>query len=285
MSLSENYNKEIDDILNINPRIRHVYFLSANEISGFDKITGICAERITTNYEIALFLETEGYCVIDGKKFDIHRGDIRFLRPGQSIYSKKFGDFFSLHFSIGKNHNDFLDSIPTFMPSYNLKSFSNLLKELILADSGSSIKDALMLKYKMHKTLYTLHQTALNYEKNINLSSKSRNVIDAAIEYFESHIADNIGLNEISNAVNLHPVYFNRFFSKAIGIPPMNYLRKLRLNKAKELLLTTNLKVITIAKKCGFSSSSYFILQFKKEFSCTPAEFRAITNEDLSDLL
>ena len=276
----------IEKVLSMNPYVKHVYFLPS-ECAGFDKETGLCPERTVENYEVALFLEKGGYAVIDGETHDIHKGDIRFMRPGQKIYSKKFGDFFSLHFSFSKDSdkkladNDFIKEIPSFMPSYNIKSYSNLFKELILAGSGNTIEDALLMKYKMNKMLYNLYKTADNFIHSSEMSDKSKTFIDMAIEFMENNISENIGLDEISEYVNLHPVYFNRIFSKAIGTPPISYLKKLRLNKAKGLLLTTNLKIVTIAKKCGFSTSSYFIVQFRREFGCTPSEYRTINNEDL----
>lgn len=278
----------LEKVLSMNPHVEHVYYLPSS-VSGedYDKETGLCHERITDHYEVALFMETGGYSVVDDVRYDIHKGDIRFLKPGQRLYSKKFGDFFSLHFTLSRNpenavvENDFTNEIPTFMPSYNIKSYSNLLKELILAGSGNTVKDSLLMKYKMNKMLHKLYVTAQNFKKSADMSGKSLTIIEEAIEFMESNLSENIGLDEISAHVNLHPVYFNRIFSKAIGTPPISYLKKLRLNKAKALLLTTNMKVINIAVKCGFSTSSYFIVQFRKEFGCTPSEYRTINNEDL----
>ncbi len=280
----------LDEVLRMNPHVECVYFIPSTTNTAFDKETGLCPERTVEHYEIALFPEDGGYCVIDDEKYDIHKGDIRFLRPGQKLYSKKFGDFFSLHFTLSEIpenkdiDNGFFREIPTFMPSYNLKSYINLFKELILAGSGNTVEDMLILKYKMNKMLCNLYNTSQSFKKSADMSDKSRTIIEKAINFMENNLSENIGLDEISAHVNLHPVYFNRIFSKSIGTPPIGYLKKLRLNKAKALLLTTNLKVVKIAQRCGFATSSYFIVQFRKEFGCTPSEYRAINNEDIYSL-
>lgn len=277
---------ELEKIANLNLNLKIAYFLPEEKNNSFDKDTGLCAERITENYEIALFLENGGYTDIDGKKYNIHKGDLRFLRPNQKLVSKKFGDFFSIHLTISSEDNsDPADSIiirdmPSFMPSYNLKSYVNICKELILAHSSNTIEDMLLAKYKINKLFYKMYLTSQNHKKSADMSDKSRTIIITAIEFMENNISNSIGLDEISASVDLHPVYFNRVFSKSMGIPPIGYLKKLRLNKAKALLLTTNMKVVNIAKKCGFTTSSYFIVQFRKEFGCTPSEYRAISNED-----
>lgn len=276
---------EFADIVSLNPVAEYLAFLPSATLQGFDKVTGLCKERTCQHYEAALFLEDGGYSVIDDVKYDIHKGDLRFLRPGQKIYSKKMGDFYSLHFSFGNDEKsnliatEFTKDFPVFMPSNNLKGYSSLFKELIAAKMGDTVKSAFLFKIKTIEFVCHLHETMVKFSSTSELSGKSRNVIDTVLDYFEKNYANDIGLEEISKCVKLHPVYFNRLFSTAMGIPPIAYLKRLRLNKSKELLLGTNLKVISIAERCGFSSSSYFIVQFKKEFGCTPAEFRSRNSE------
>ncbi len=277
----ENFRK----ILEMNPRIESIYVLMTSDHIYFDSVTGICNERVTERYEVVLFLEDGGYTVIDGVKYDIHKGNIRFLRPNQRVYSKKFGKYVSIGFTLANaeeifEENEFLKELPSFMFAYNIKSYLNLFKELDVARSGNKIEDALLLKYKTNELLLNLYKTSQNYNKSKDVSDKSRSVVEKAIKYMETNLSKNIGLDEISEYVNLHPVYFNRTFSKAIGTPPINYLKKLRLNKAKDLLITTNYKIVNIAKKCGFSSSSYFIVQFRSEFGCTPSEYRTANNDE-----
>ena len=165
------------------------------------------------------------------------------------------------------------------MDSRNPKAYLTLFNELTVANSSNTIESALLLKYKMNKLLYNLYITVQTCKKPIEIIDKSRTTIDKAIEFIESNLSKNIGLDEISAHVNLHPVYFNRIFSKTVGTPPIGFLNRRRLEKAKDLLLTTNMKIVNIAVKCGFSTSSYFIVQFKREYGCTPSVYRLINSE------
>lgn len=277
--------KEFNDIVSLNPIADYLAFLPSSCLSEFDKVTGLCPERTVKNYEVALFLYDGGYCVIDNEKFDIHKGDLRFLRPGQVIYSKKMGDFYSIHFSFGLGENsdkiaeELTKDIPTFMPSYDINLYTSLFKDLISTQASTTVSHAFLLKIKILEFLNHVIETAVKHNNASQVSGKSQSIIEKTIDFFENNYFNDIGLEEISKNVNLHPVYFNRLFSSTMGIPPIAYLKHLRLTKSKELLLGTNLKIIDIAQKCGFSTSSYFIVQFKKEFGCTPAEFRSKNNE------
>ena len=275
----ENFEK----ILEMNPHIESVYVLMTSVRIYFDSVTGISDERVTKRYEVVLFLEDGGYTVIDGVKYDIHKGNIRFLRPNQRVYSKKFGEFVSFSFSLANKdgnvgENEFIKEIPTFMYAYNLKAILIIFKEISAAKAGDSIEDALLLRYKIDELMHNLYKISQSNKTIEKFKGKNINVIEIAIEYMETHISDNIGLEEISKHVNLHPVYFNRIFSKSIGTPPIGYLKKLRLERAMDLLLTTNYKVVDIAKLCGFTTSSYFISQFNAEMGCTRTAYRAANN-------
>ena len=165
------------------------------------------------------------------------------------------------------------------MPSYDINLYTSLFKDLISAQASTTVYHAFLLKIKILDFLNHVIETAVKHNNASQVSGKSQSIIEKTIDFFENNYFNDIGLEEISKNVNLHPVYFNRLFSSTMGIPPIAYLKHLRLTKSKELLLGTNLKIIDIAQKCGFSTSSYFIVQFKNEFGCTPAEFRSKNNE------
>lgn len=63
-------------------------------------------------------------------------------------------------------------------------------------------------------------------------------------------------------------------FKKETGIPFMKYLLDLRLEKSKELLLSTGMKNFEIALEVGFSSANYFSFCFKKELGVSPSNFK-----------
>ena len=61
---------------------------------------------------------------------------------------------------------------------------------------------------------------------------------------------------------------------KCFGIAPQEFLLRTRLNRSLKLLNETDFSVEQIAYRCGFNSCSYFIKQFKSEFSTTPIQYK-----------
>lgn len=102
-------------------------------------------------------------------------------------------------------------------------------------------------------------------------------VIEQVKEYIKNNYADpEISLNSAAAVASVSPNHLSAIFSKETGITFIEYLIKLRLNKAKELLKTSNLRSSDIAYQVGYSDPHYFSHIFKKYEKCTPNEYRGI---------
>lgn len=67
---------------------------------------------------------------------------------------------------------------------------------------------------------------------------------------------------------------YHRQFVQVIGLSPAEYILKRKIEKAKELLASTDMSVTDIAYRYGFSSSQYFATAFKRFCYCTPTQYR-----------
>ena len=70
--------------------------------------------------------------------------------------------------------------------------------------------------------------------------------------------------------------YFVRLFKSTYGKTPINVLIDLRMERASDLIVNTNIPITDIAESCGYSSVSYFITEYKKHFGITPLKQRKI---------
>ena len=84
----------------------------------------------------------------------------------------------------------------------------------------------------------------------------------------------------VSDALEITPAYFSAFFIREVGIGFNEYITGLRVEQAKELLEQTNKKVSDIAVQCGFRSSSYFIVVFRKQTGMSPKEYQNMKNSN-----
>lgn len=100
-------------------------------------------------------------------------------------------------------------------------------------------------------------------------------LIHQAREYIVHHYADSeLSLNVVAAHVNLSPSHFSTIFSRETGETFIEYLTRIRIEKAKELLKTTGLKSFEIADRVGYGDPHYFSTVFKKNTGLSPIEFR-----------
>ncbi len=84
-----------------------------------------------------------------------------------------------------------------------------------------------------------------------------------------------LSLDDLAQVVNLSTWHLSHLFKIEIGEPPIQYLKRIRMQRAKELLETTFLSVKEISGKVGLMDESHFVRNFKKEFGRSPSKHRA----------
>ncbi|MCR5667092.1 MAG: response regulator [Eubacterium sp.] len=104
-------------------------------------------------------------------------------------------------------------------------------------------------------------------------SAPSKNV-SRVLDYISIHYADNISLADTAEAVALSKSYLSDIFKKEIGITFLNYVTNLRIEKAKELLSDSTMKMYEISDAVGFQDYTYFSQIFKKKTGMTLSEYR-----------
>ena len=105
---------------------------------------------------------------------------------------------------------------------------------------------------------------------------KYTDLIEAAKkEIDENYMSDEISLNTVSVRVGMSPSYFSAVFSRETGMTFVEYLTEVRMNKAKEYLMCSSMKMTEIAFEVGYRDPHYFSYIFKKTQGCTPKEYRA----------
>ena len=98
--------------------------------------------------------------------------------------------------------------------------------------------------------------------------------ITRARKYIDEHQADTLSLTTVAHAVNVSTFYFCKMFKKTTGLNFTDYLSRVRIEKAKNLLLNPNARVSEIAFDAGFQSLTHFNRVFKKITGQSPSAFR-----------
>lgn len=126
------------------------------------------------------------------------------------------------------------------------------------------------------KKYYLTQDERLKEILNSDLNDVNNNitVIKLAKDYIINNYNKNISLKDVADEVYLSQNYLSELFKKEIGEGFYDFLSKYRIKKAKEVLLTTNLKVYEIAQMVGYNDSITFGRAFKKITGTTPNNFR-----------
>lgn len=116
----------------------------------------------------------------------------------------------------------------------------------------------------------THSQTAALYQKQAGL------LVGKARKITQQHYHEGITLNEIADKLSVTPEYLGTQIHKELGITFGTMMRALRINKAKELLLSTDMKLYEIAEAVGYQDPKYFARVFQSDIGVMPLEFRKL---------
>ena len=104
---------------------------------------------------------------------------------------------------------------------------------------------------------------------------QSNSAVKKAMLYIQENYSKDISLDDVSGQVNISPYYFSKIFKEETGENFIEYLTRIRIDKAKELLVDENVSVKEAGIKSGYSNSNYFSRIFKKQMDMTPSEYKA----------
>ena len=98
--------------------------------------------------------------------------------------------------------------------------------------------------------------------------------IQEAISYMEQNYQREVTVEEIANACQLNRSYFSKLFKQKKGCPPQEFLIRLRLSKAADLMRTTKVSIGDISASCGYPNQLHFSRAFKQRYGVSPREWR-----------
>ncbi|AWB43086.1 DNA-binding response regulator [Paenibacillus sp. CAA11] len=101
-------------------------------------------------------------------------------------------------------------------------------------------------------------------------------VVHQVLRYIHDHYAEELSLKTLGAHYHIHPVYLGQLFHKEAGETFTEYINKYRVERAKEQLVATNLKVHEIARSVGYWETGYFYKQFKKYVGISPTEYKSL---------
>ncbi len=115
--------------------------------------------------------------------------------------------------------------------------------------------------------------SVLNEKKTVLPPAKSH-IVSSVAEYCNQYYSSNLKLSLLAKTYFINPDYLSKLFKREIGCSFSDYLNRIRVERAAQLVRTTGKKIIEIAFEVGYESDTYFIRRFKRVFGITPNEYR-----------
>lgn len=239
---------------------------------------------IRENYVLHYITEGKGYLEYRKQKIPLQKGDIFLLIPGEVTYY--FADnqtpwsYYWLGISGIKAQEYFnLSSIhdTAYLRSPHTKALGNFI--------GTIVKDAEKLDESKASQLHVISQL---FELMHQLNALSPNLDQETISpsqklYREAkHLIDigynsqDISIQYIADKLGVHRSYLSSIFKDFHKISPKEYLLEVRMNRAKELLKTTDQPIKIIAYSVGYLDPLHFSKAFRQYYDCSPSQCRTL---------
>lgn len=161
---------------------------------------------------------------------------------------------------------------------------SKLLEEWKLPFDRKQLHDAYfgskVMQQKQYDSMVRLlsifaeHLSILSNQISLRQENSEPPVITRAKRFIEEHHGEDLSLGQVAKAVNTSTFYFCKIFKKATGLNFTDYVSRLRIEKAKNLLLNPNLRVSEIAFEVGFQSLTHFNRVFRRVVGQSPTDYR-----------
>ncbi|MDM5331568.1 response regulator [Neobacillus sp. CF12] len=151
-----------------------------------------------------------------------------------------------------------------------LEAYDYILKESMEESNIIDLLERLKKKLDQERNTSYQHEIAT---KLIEMTTRNEDVLKAQ-KYVESHLENKISLTEVAAHLHLNSSYFSRMYKKETGEGFVEYVTRMKMEKAVELLDQSIKSVEQIAYELGFESKSYFLKTFKRFYGLSPKSYK-----------
>jgi AraC-like DNA-binding protein/mannose-6-phosphate isomerase-like protein (cupin superfamily) len=230
-------------------------------------------------YELMAILSGSGTHWINGNVYQVLPGDVFLLNFGDRHYlipSDQKTEFRWITLAWIPSWLTIEDPLLLENKKYNDRAtmhITNLLMDSLYEYNLKQQDYIDVIRYQLMAVLKKLKR--LPEQREIAYTDRHRkNLIKRATGYIHENYAQQINLKDIADLLDISQVYLCKLFSEEIGMGAIQYLRKVRVDRAALLLRTTEKKVSMIATEVGFRDVKSFFSVFKTQMGVTPAAYR-----------
>lgn len=200
-----------------------------------------------------------------------------------------------LNGQVATTHWYYFDQFENQYPHVQLKRERFITKSGNIYCTGSvnSVRDVMLHIIQQHYDEQVANLVSSHFTHELKLSYTTTflntpgyhfhddELIISIQEHLHRTFNTDLEINRLGERFDLSQRTLNRRFKKATGLSPVQYLQQIRLDKAKELLKTTNLSISEVADRVGYSDNAYFSALFRRLVSLSPGEYRRLVRKKI----
>ena len=239
-------------------------------------------------YHLHVILSGEGTFEADGKRTNLHSGQIFLEKPGEMTWYAASEErpwaycwvtFEGTWAAYYMEQAGFTRDVHIRNSYVALEEFY-LLAKALLERPQLNLANELRRHGLLHQFVGLAIESAVrssHSRHNTNYSPNS--YVDCALDFIHHHF-DRIRVSDISDFVGVNRSYFSNIFKKRVGVSPQTYLLRFRMRRGSELLLSTDQSVKEIARSVGYDNALTFSSIFKSFYGVSPANYRTQKDEE-----
>lgn len=228
-----------------------------------------------TSFELVYHLRGKGESQVEnGESFEFPEGCVAIYPPGVAHRDAPIppAEDVCIHFQMDGAPPEELRQTIRIEPPLDIVMREDIL-HLARTPSQGFAAEQLALNHRVTALIIQLLQLARS-RRNLESSSPKRAIVAQAQAYIQTHFDQIDSIKEVARHVGVSHHYLRHLFAPACGMSVIGWINKVRLERAKDLLVNSNLPLKSIAGMCGFRSEQYFLKRFREGEGLTPGSFR-----------
>ena len=233
-------------------------------------------------YIIHFICEGKGTYSVDGKTYHLRKGDFFVIYPGTEVFyqadSENPWDYIWVGFQ-GIKSETYLGYAGIDREhvtghccntAYMLSCIQQMTLARVLTHYNELRRQAALLQ--IFASLIEQHHEQLTEGEQLHYPHHV--YIDQALDYVQTHISENIHIQDIANYIGIDRSYLSSIFKQNLGISPQKYLLNYRMEYACELLKDSKIKIATVANEVGYHDPLAFTKAFTGHMKQSPSQWR-----------
>lgn len=240
-------------------------------------------------WEFCYAVSGKGRFVLNGAGHDMSAGDLVLTAPGDTHQeSATIRDSMELFFLKVRSDAPILQAFnlpfegSVFLHARKMPEIEQILKNILVESLEEKEGYEFVLEAELTRLIVLVGRLCRqNTEPGAGgetlselIGAKKLNVVSQVKQYIDENLNKEISLTELSGLFYVSPQHLTRLFKAVTGSAPKQYVMARKMEKAKELLGGTGMKIERIAEDVGYANIHYFYRMFRKEAGMTPLQYR-----------